>query len=99
MQIFFFNNSYRDYEKRTNPVNMSISPGDIMRLTQEGRSVSLHQLDGSLFYPNLADDVMPLEFRRGIDENDCWEASEEASEKVRKFVKSKQNQPAMTEEH
>lgn len=98
-QLHFFDNGYQAYEKRTNPVNMSIAPGDIMRLTQEGRSVSLHQLDGSLFYPNIGEGVMPMEFIRGIDENDCWEASQDASDKVKEYLKQKKSASSMVEEH
>ncbi|MBR3412077.1 MAG: hypothetical protein IKG81_05250 [Bacteroidales bacterium] len=85
----FFDNSCKAGEKKVNPVNMSITPSQIATLTSEGRSISMHQLDGSLFFPNVADGVMPMEFQRGVDMNDCWEASENASEKVRRFAKEK----------
>lgn len=85
----FFDNSYKDGEKKTNPVNMAITPSQIATLTSEGKSISMHQLDGSLFYPQLADGVLPMEFQRGVDMNDCWEESERASEKVREFTKQK----------
>lgn len=97
--IHFFDNSCQSYEHKTNPINLSLRPSDINRLTAEGKSVSMHQLDGYLGYPDIASGVMPLEFVRGVDENDCWEASQKAKNKVKEYVKHKQNESVMTSNH
>lgn len=96
----FFDNSYRDGEKKVNPVNMAITPSMMDSLTSEGRTTCMHQLDGMLYYPDIPDNSeLPLEMTRGVDENDCWEASQEVSQKLRKYYASKKSQPATVEEH
>lgn len=98
--IHFFDNSCKVGEKRVNPVNMAITPSQIDQLTADGKATCMHQLDGMLFYPDIPDGAeLPLEMTRGVDENDCWEASQEASEKIRKFHEFKAKQPATIEEH
>lgn len=98
--IHFFNNECVKGEKKVNPVNMAITPAMIDQLTSEGKATSMHQLDGMLYYPDIPDNAeLPLEMTRGVDENDCWEASQESSEKIRKFYKQKKSQPATVEEH
>lgn len=97
--IHFFDNSHQPGEKSVNPINLAMTPARMNQLTAEGRTTSMHQLDGSLYYPNLGEGVMPLEFTRGIDENDAWEASQRAQKKVREFAKHKSDQSVMTEEH
>lgn len=94
-----FDNSNLPGEKLVNPRNMAIQPKDIARLTSEGRATAVQQLDGCLYYPGVADGVMPFEFQRGIDENDCWEESNRASRKVAEYVKHKQQKDSMVEEH
>lgn len=98
--IHFFDNSCLSGEKKVNPVNMAITPSDIDRLTADGKATCMHQLDGMLYYPDLPEgNELPLEYVRGVDENDCWEASQESSEKIQKFYKQKKSQPATVEEH
>lgn len=97
--IHFFNNACAPDEKMVNPVNMAIRPADIDRLTAEGKATCTSQLKDALYYPNVADGVMPFEFTRGIDENDAWEESQKASKKVHEYIKHKVQQSSMTEEH
>lgn len=99
MSIHFFDNSCTLGEKKVNPVSMAIRPADIDRLTSEGKATATSQLKDALYYPNVADGVLPFEFTRGIDENDAWEESQKASRKVHKYIKHRQEQDAMVEEH
>ena len=85
--IFTFDNSNKEGEKSVNPRNMSVRPSDIAKLTSEGRATCQQALSDALHYPNIQDDVLPLEYTRGVDSNDVWEAQQEAQEKVRKAVR------------
>ena len=87
-QIHFFNNANLPNEKVVNP-NLAITPSQMERLTREGKSIQMHSLDGSMFYDNLpVSEPIPLEYTRGIDDNDAWEASVESQKKLRKFKQS-----------
>lgn len=91
---FPFNNSNQTGEKLVNGT-LAITPSQMERLTREGKSIQLHALDGSMYYDDMPDctDItdVPIEYRRGMDENDAWEASVTSNEKLRKF-KMHQNQ-------
>lgn len=97
--IRFSDNSYQPGEHAANPRNLAITPGRIAQLTAEGQAVSMHQSDGYLYYPDLADGVMPLEYHRGIDINDCFEASQKSSAKVKEFVKFKSQEQGTQTNH
>ena len=89
--IIPFDNSSKPNEKLVNPRNMSITPAMVNKLTSEGKATAMEQMSGALYYPNVGEGVMPLEFQRGVDINDCWEASFHANRKVRDYVNTQAN--------
>lgn len=91
VHIKFVDNHSEPYEKKTNPRNLAITPSQIANLTADGKAVSMHQADGALYYPECNEDVLPLEFQRGIDINDCWEESQSSTAKVQDYVRRKAN--------
>lgn len=84
-KVKFMDNTNAPGEKTVRG-GLSFTPSQVSRLTSEGKAVAMGQLAEVTYFDGLAEGVLPLETRRGIDDNDVWEASYEAQEKIRKFV-------------
>lgn len=68
--------------------NLAVTPADMENMTVQGKAIASAQLEPYAYYPPLtAADGLPLDFRRGVDINTAWEASQDAKSKVRAAAK------------
>lgn len=65
---------------------LAITPAQMMQMTNAGRAVSMASMDSFAYFDNAPSvDDMPLEYTRGIDENQLWDASIASKRKFKKF--------------
>lgn len=71
---------------------LAITPAQMQSMTLAGKSVAVQSLEGVSYYDNSPSvDDMPLEYVRGIDDNDLWNASLDSKRKLKDFRKKKQS--------
>lgn len=68
---------------------LAMTPAQIASATARGRAVSLSSLENMAYFDmqedNISPSAFPMDYIRGIDDNQCWAASQDSSEKIRKF--------------
>lgn len=79
---------------------LSYSPADMARLTAENRAVKMQELQTFQYHDSLPPDApIPLDWRRGVDENDLWNEAGNTHDKLIDYNnKKKRSQKTNLEE-
>lgn len=79
--------AYRQSHEPIVQNNLAVTPADMMRMTELGKPIST-QILGAEYYDgrDKLDFECNLEYRRGVDINDMWNAQHDGKDKVKKAL-------------
>lgn len=65
--------------------NLAVTPEQLAEMTAKGIPISTNNLSGGFEETTTSGHDVPMEFQRGVDLNDVWNAKETAKKKARKL--------------
>lgn len=90
--MHFVGGAIRTANNQNNPYEcdvkngLSYTPSQMASLTAQGKATSLESLSGFVDNRTLADsEPLPMEFRRGVDMNDAYEAEKRSRGKIKRL--------------
>ena len=90
--MHFVSGAIRTANNHNNPYEvdvkngLSYTPSQMASLTAQGKATSLESLAGFVDNRPLADnEPLPIEFRRGVDMNDAYEAEKHSRGKIKRL--------------
>jgi len=74
---------------------LAYTPADMSKLTSQGRAIKLQETAPFNYHDGLGvDDPVPLELKRGVDENILWNRAGKTQQKLLAFKKEQKNKKA-----